>query len=88
MGRGSLYPNSWEEVRTFWRKVFQFKLLCLGLEPSRSNHLHRATVGTARAIQWDFRQLSNDFQHMKENMKTTMKGLNKVDDIGGPLLGM
>lgn len=51
------------------------------------NHLYRATVGFARALQWEMQAINKELDNMKNDMQNTVQGLNKVDDLGGPLLG-
>ena len=49
------------------------------------NHLYRATVGFA--LQWEMQAINKELDNMKNDMQNTVQGLNKVDDLGGPLLG-
>ena len=51
------------------------------------NHLYRMTVGFARLLKWEMEVINKEQTKMKNELKTTIEGLNKVDDIGGPLLG-
>ena len=53
----------------------------------RFNHLYRATVGFARALQWEMQAINKELDNMKNDMQNTVQSLNKVDDLGGPLLG-
>lgn len=64
-----------------------FKCLSLGASRSKIDHLYRSTVSFARGLQFEMDVINKELDKMQNKLKTTMQGLNKVDDIGGPLLG-
>ena len=51
------------------------------------NLLYRTTQGYARRIKFEMEDINKEQNRMKNELKTTIQSLNKVDDIGGPLLG-
>ena len=51
------------------------------------NLLYRTTQGYARRIKFEMEDINKEQNIMKKELQTTIQSLNKVDDIGGPLLG-
>lgn len=71
-GNGILENNHHSSYPNTWVEIHQF---------------WRTTVGFARLLKWEMDLINKEVYTMKNKLKTTIEGLNQVDDIGGPLLG-
>ena len=51
------------------------------------NFLYKTSEIYARRIKFEMDDINKEQKRMKNELQTTIQSLNKVDDIGGPLLG-